>query len=307
MNSPPLKLQATILALALPTLMLRADDRRDFIVKGATIEKVATGYQFTEGPAADRDGDIWFTDIPNSTIIRFDTSKQKAVVEHEDTEGANGLMFDRKNRLVACAGGRREVVRYDHDGSQTILAKNFGKKRFNSPNDLVLDGKGGFYFTDPAYFNTDDRDIEVEGVYYVDREEQIIRVIDDMKRPNGLILSPDGRTLYVSDIGAKIIYAYHVNTDGTLADNRHFADADGGADGMTVDEKGNLYAACSSGIQIWDPKGNELPTITVPDRPANCAFGGPNHRTLYITARRSLYRIKLNVTGFERWKDQEHR
>ena len=280
-----------------------AEADKSLVPDGATVEQVATGYRFTEGPASDRAGNVYFTDIPNNRIIKFTPPTRKAEVFLEPSGRANGLMFDRRtNKLIACQGaaegGQRRLIRFEHDGGHTVLADQYEKTPFNSPNDLTLDAKGGVYFTDPRYGNRDDMAMDIEGVYYRDRHGFVVRVIDDLVRPNGIILSPEGDTLYVADQAGHMIYAYEVNTDGTLANKQEFAKPErGGADGMTVDDMGRLYAATAAGIEVWDRKGERVATIVVPEHPANCAFGEYARNVLYITARTSLYRIKLNAQG----------
>jgi len=278
---------------------------KSLVAEGAAVEKVATGYRFTEGPTADARGDVYFSDIPNNAILRFDVPEGKAEVAFRDTAGANGLMFDKDGKLVACSHGRRAVVKYDvESGEVDTLADQYDNKKFNSPNDLDIDAEGGIYFTDPRYGNRDDMELDVMGVYYHDEDGQIVRVAEDLVRPNGLILSLDGGTLYVSDADAKTIYAYAVNTDGTLRDRRVFAKVPDNhrraADGMTIDEKGNVYGACTDGIRIWGKGGKLLEVIKVPETPSNCTFAGPDGRWLYITARTSLYRVKMTVGGRQR-------
>lgn len=268
---------------------------------GAKVEKVATGYRFTEGPAADERGDVFFSDIPNNVIVRYDVFTGGTEIEHRNTGGANGLMFDKQGRLTACLYKKRALVRYDPDGGVTVLADRYRNKKLNSPNDLDMDEAGGVYFTDPRYGEQDDREMKVMGVYYRDKDGVIWRVADDLVRPNGLILSRDGEVLYISDADSKIIYAYKVNTDGALQDKRVFArlpdDHKRAADGMTLDEKGNVYGACVDGVRIWDKNGKLLQVIETPETPSNCTFAGPDGRWLYITARTSLYRIKMRVSG----------
>lgn len=269
---------------------------QDGVVPGdAKVEKVATGYGFTEGPAADAEGNVWFTDIPNERILKFDVATGKAEIMRSRTGRANGLAFDAKGRLHACEGGNRRVTRPEGDKA-VVLADAFEGKKLNSPNDLDLDEKGGVYFTDPRYGKRDDLEQTLEGVYYVNPDGKVLRVIDDLKRPNGVVLSPDGRTLYVADNAAGAIFAYDVKDDGTVGKGREFARAQG-PDGIAVDTQGNLYAAARDGIRVWDKAGKALGTIEVPETPSNCAFGGKDRRTLYVTARTSLYRIPLNVSG----------
>ncbi len=261
----------------------------------AKAEKVAGGYGFTEGPAADAEGNVWFTDIPNERILKFDVATGKAEIMRSRTGRANGLAFDAKGRLHACEGGNRRVTRPDGDKA-VVLADAFEGKKLNSPNDLDVDEKGGVYFTDPRYGKRDDLEQTLEGVYYVNPDGKVLRVIDDLKRPNGVVLSPDGRTLYVADNAAGAIFAYDVKDDGTVGKGREFARAQG-PDGITVDTRGNLYAAARDGIRVWDKAGKALATIEIPETPSNCAFGGKDRKTLYVTARTSLYRIPLNVSG----------
>ncbi len=295
-----------LMILTLTAALTFAQDARParpLVPEGAKVEQVATGYRFTEGPASDRAGNVYFTDIPNNRILRFDPATGKTEVHLDPAGRANGLMFDRRSdRLIACQGaaegGERRVIRFDPDGGQTVLADRYENTKFNSPNDLTIDKRGGIYFTDPRYGGRDDMEMTVEGVYYIDPDGTVIRVIDDLVRPNGIILSPEQETLYVADEAGHTIYAYEVNTDGTLARKRVFAKPErGGADGMTMDDAGRLYAATAAGIEVWDRKGERVATIAVPEHPANCAFGEYARDVLYITARTSLYRVKLNAKG----------
>jgi gluconolactonase len=186
--------------------------------------------------------------------------------------------------------------------SVSILATGypFGR-RLNSPNDLVIDSQGGVYFTDPRYGKRDDMEITTEGVYYVCPAGEVSRIIDHLQRPNGIILSPAGKTLYVADHAAKRIFAYQVISPGRLGEGRVFASLDpqhkGGPDGMTIDAQGRVYAAGQGAIWVWDSKGRLVEQIRVPEDPSNVTFGGPDNSTLYITARTSLYRVNVNAKG----------
>ncbi|MBL7038810.1 MAG: DUF1080 domain-containing protein [Pirellulaceae bacterium] len=270
------------------------------VPEGAEVKKLADGFRFTEGPAQGPDGKIYFSDIPNEHINIFDPESGEVTVFREESGKANGLIFAPSGALYACEGGARRLTR-QFDDEITVLAEDYEGKRLNSPNDLVMDGKGGIYFTDPRYGNRDDMEMEVEGVYFLPRRDKLARVIDDLVRPNGLILSLDNRTLYVADNGAKTIWAYDVQPDGTLAGGRKVAemdlDAPGGGDGMTIDQRGNIYCAGQGHIWIWDPQGKVLAKIATPEGPANCTFGGPDGKTLYITARQGFYCVQLNVAG----------
>ena len=265
---------------------------------GSKVEQVATGFKFTEGPATGPNGNLYFSDIPNSRIHQLDIASGKVSIHREETGRANGLMFGPNDVLIACEGGNRRVSLQSGDTLRP-LTEQFKGKKLNSPNDLDLDGKGGLYFTDPRYGkNRDDMEQDIEAVYYLPRKKsEPVRIVDNLVRPNGLILSTDNQTLYVIDNGANETWSYSVQPDGTVKDAKLFAEE--GGDGMTIDEWGNVYGAGGNGSHIWvrDPSGKLLTTIPVPERPSNCCFGGPEFKTLYITARKSVYRIKLNVAG----------
>ncbi len=287
-------MRTTIVLLLLCSLAHAGDSPR---AEDAKIEKVAGGFRFTEGPAADKDGNVFFSDIPNQCIHKLDVATGKVTVWNDDSGRSNGLMFDAKGRLLACEGGRRRLVRYE-DGKPKVLAERWNEKRFNSPNDLALDDKGGVYFTDPRYGKQTGREIDIEAVYYVSAEGKVTQVISDRKKPNGILLSKDMKTLYVAD---KQVWSYPVKAPGELGKGSKFAEMDtasrGGPDGMTLDEKGNVYAAGQGAIWIWDAEGKRLDKIDFPEAPANCAFGGKDRKTLYVTARTSLYRLRLEVRG----------
>jgi len=262
------------------------------------VERVATGFRFTEGPVAVGETAILFTDIPNEKIMRYHIATGEVTTERDHSGRSNGLMFDREGRLVMCEGGSRKLTRREADGTITTLAHRFGDKLLNSPNDLTLDDAGGIYFTDPRYGNRDDMQLDVEAVYYLPPGGGALKqVIRDRVRPNGIMLAPNGKTLYVVDNGAKTVWAYDVKGPGQLDNARLLAEMDSGGDGMTVDTDGRLYVTGRGRIWVFDPSGKLLRHIDVPESPANCTFGGPDRQWLYITARKSLYRIKLDARG----------
>jgi gluconolactonase len=258
-------------------------------------EKITGGFRFTEGPAADQEGNIYFTDIPNNRIHKWSLDGKLSTFM-ENSGGANGLMFDKDGNLVACAGGNGKVVSISPRGDLTVLADKFNGKPFNSPNDLWIDPNGGIYFTDPRYGSRENLPQDGEHVYYLSADrKKLVRVISDMVRPNGIIGTPDGKLLYVADHGADKTYVYTVNPDGTLTDKKLFAGQ--GSDGMTLDSKGNLYLTAQA-VTVYSPSGDLIKAIHVPEQPSNLCFGGKNKKNLFITARTSLYSMDMKNSGF---------
>ena len=264
------------------------------VAPDAPVKKIAGGFAFTEGPVGDKYGNIFFTDIPNNRIHKC-SSDNKLFTFMQNSGAANGLYLDKNGNLIACQGGKGQVVQIDMKGNVKILADKFNGKSFNSPNDLWLDPKGGIYFSDPRYGNRDNLPQDGEHVYYIAPDTaDVIRVIDDMVRPNGLIGTANGKKLYVTDHGGGETYSYKILPDGTLTDKAFFAPE--GSDGMTIDNKGNIYLTTDA-VKIYNSKGELVETIQVPERPANVTFGGIDKDILYITARTSLYAVKMQVKG----------
>jgi gluconolactonase len=214
----------------------------------------------------------------------------------ENSGGANGLFVDKKGNLVACEGDGRRLVSIDLiKGNVTVLADKYQDKQFNSPNDLWIDPNGGIYFTDPRYGRRDGMEQDGEHVYYLSPDRKnLIRVINDMVRPNGIIGTPDGKLLYVADHGGNKTYVYTINKDGTLSNKKLFAPE--GSDGMTIDNEGNVYLTTRV-VVVYNPDGQKIETIEVPEVPANVCFGGKDKQTLFITARTSLYALRIRVKG----------
>ena len=283
---------ATVLTALTMTTLLGQDS--NLIAVGATVERVATGFGFLEGPAADADGNLYFSDIVNERIHRW-SPETGVTVFRERTGQANGLRIDLDGTLLVCEMANRQVTAIDQEGRRTILADRYEGERFNSPNDLWVDPRGGIYFSDPRYGPTDDQEIKGNHVYYLSPDrETLLRVTDDLIQPNGIVGTPDGSRVYIADQGAGRLWAYRAQADGSLRDKRLFVSQ--GADGMTMDERGNLYLT-GQDITIFDPTGRQIGSIAIPEPPANLAFGGPDGTTLFITARRSLYRLEMLVTG----------
>jgi len=253
-------------------------------------------FQFTEGPASDGADNVFFTDIRANRIYIL-SAEEKLSVFREESGGANGLYFDKDGNLIVCEGDNGRITAISPEGKTIVLADMYNGRRFNKPNDLWADLKGGIYFTDPCYGHTQ-RTQDGEHVYYLlpDRSK-VIRVIDDFVRPNGIIGTPDGKTLYVADAGDGKIWKYTINADGTLSDKTFFAGCS--SDGMTLDALGNLYTTQES-VLIFNPEGKQIGEIKTPARPTNVTFGGKANRTLFITARTHLCSVKMNVRGIDR-------
>lgn len=267
------------------------------LVGHAEVRKLAGGFQFVEGPAWNpRENALYFSDIPAAQIIRYADGKAEPV--NRASGASNGLMFDKEGLLVRCEHAGRRISRgRPEDAGQTVVERYDGK-RMNSPNDLSIDALGGIYFTDPRYGRRDDLELDKEAVYYVAAGgEAVKRVVDDLVRPNGIALSPDGKWLYVVDNGADALYRYPVSGPGKLGAGSRIANVSG-PDGMAVDAEGRLYVTCVGGVWVLDATGKWLGMIATPEQPANCAFGGLDGGTLFITARTALYAIETRTRGW---------
>ncbi len=268
------------------------------------VERVATGYGFTEGPAWDpKTRSLLFTDIRNNQIIKL-SDGDKASVFQKPSGKANGLMFDKSGVLYACLGGSRQVVRINPDGKRTVLADKYQGKQLNSPNDLALDGSGGLYFTDPRYGSKDNMELDLMCVYYIARDGKLSRVINTFERPNGIVVSNDGKTLFVAEPNKREIHAFAITAPGRLGEGQLWFRADKkrdgqGPDGMCFDAEGKLYATFDDVLVLAagadEKKGAIVARIKVPEHPSNCIIGGKDGKQLFITARRSLYRAALEV------------
>jgi gluconolactonase len=271
---------------------LRAED---LIAPGGQVAKLADGFIFTEGPARDAEGNVYFSDV-RSNRIHIWTTGGKLKTFRENSGAANGLYFDKQGNLLVCEGGNRRVTRISPDGEKfEVLADSFDGKKLNSPNDLWPDPQGGIYFTDPRYGSEEGLEQDGFHVYYIPPGGgEIRRVIDNLKKPNGVKGTADGKLLYVADPGDKKTYLYDIQKDGSLANRRLIAEQ--GSDGMTLDERGNLYLT-GAGVSIYNAKGEKFLEIGVPERPANVTFGGKDNKTLFITARTGLYAVPMKVEG----------
>lgn len=267
------------------------------------IKKLHGDLKFTEGPAADADGNLFFSDIPADRIYKVDPAGALSVFL-EPSHHTNGLMLDAKGRILACEMDGRIVAISRETKQVTELAAGYGGKRFNAPNDLVVDATGGIYFTDPRFRAPMPLPQEKEAFYYLGTDGKVTRLGDDLAAPNGVILSPDEKTLYVIPSMQKQMMAYPVLAPGKLGDRKVFCELDqkdpsgnGGGDGLTVDVKGNLYITSGLGLQVFSAEGKKLGIIAFPEQPANATFGGKDGKTLYVTARTGLYACPMEIAG----------
>jgi gluconolactonase len=276
---------------------------------GAVVTLLKDGFQFTEGPALHPDGSVYFTDLPTETIQVWPVQGEVRVYR-EQSGRANGLAFDSMGRLIACEMNHGRLSVTDEAGNVQPLATMFQGKPFNQTNDLVIDAKGGVYFSDPYYGPEQSLPQDRMAVYYVKPGSDMVeRVVEKgPQKPNGVILAPDGKTLYVIDSEKPTVWCYKVEDSGLLTPagdgTGKFTDlklpegkTDGGGDGGAVDSAGNLYIATELGIQVLSPAGQVLGVIPVPQQPANCAFYGPERRKLFITARTGIYSVDLLIPG----------
>jgi gluconolactonase len=263
---------------------------------GAVIKKVQSGFTFTEGPASDADGNIYFVDIPAEKIYKWTWKDEKINLYRDKSAKANGMMFDAKGRLVICEMGNSRVVRDDLKGNITVLADSWNGKKLHMPNDLWIDSKGGIYFSDFIGGPGGEQTTEGLQVYYISPDgKTVTQATKDLVAPNGLIGTPDGKILYITDPGAKKTYSYKINPDGTLADKKLFCDQF--TDGFKLDEKGNLYFSSDNGVTIYSPSGQKIDEIKLPARCANLTFGGKDRKTLFMTDGDTVYTIEMAVRG----------
>lgn len=290
------------LILFLPALLsAQITDKASIVAKGAQLEKLGDGYTFTEGPAADADGNIYFTDQPNDQILRWSASTGDITTFSDKAGRANGLYFDEKGNLIAAADENNQLWSFDKAAKPTVLISDYEGKLLNGPNDMWITPEGGMFITDPLYkrnYWTRDPEMQQDGqhLYYLSPDRsQIRRVDENLQQPNGIIGTPDGKKLYVADIGAGKTYVYDIGKNGTLSNRKLFAPM--GSDGMTIDNKGNLYLT-GKGVTVFNKEGEQIAHIPIDeDWTANITFGGKDRKTLFITAMDSVYGLKMKVKG----------
>lgn len=271
------------------------------IAPGAKLVMIADSFKFTEGPTADKQGNIFFTDQPNDRIWKYGNDG-KLTLFMENTRRSNGMYFDRKGNLLSCADEQNQLISISKNKKITVLFDNYHDKKLNGPNDLWPDKKGGIYFTDPlyrrAYWKGDVTRVAGEKVYYLPAGSKDAVIVDEtIKKPNGIVGSADGKQLYIADIGDNKTYRYDVAADGSLTNRTLFTNM--GSDGITIDNQGNLYLT-GRGVTIFDKTGKKLGNIPVPAGwTANLCFGGKKNNRLFITASEFLYVLDMNVKGVQ--------
>ena len=256
------------------------------------VERVAAGYRFTEGPALDPQGALLFSDVPSNRILRY-VAGHPVSTFRENSGAANGNAFDDKGRLYTCEGGNRRVTRTGKDGKVEVLAERFEDKRFNAPNDITVRRDGHIYFTDPAFGNQEDsRELPFFGVYHITPRGELSVIARMDKRPNGIALAPSGRILYVAGSDERVVRAWDLDRSGEATNPRLLITGiEGVPDGIRVDSKGRIYVACNT-VSIYSPEGKLIHRIPLPETPSNLEVVENGVFLIYVTARRSVYRVR---------------
>ncbi|MDO7173094.1 SMP-30/gluconolactonase/LRE family protein [Mariniflexile sp. AS56] len=276
-------------------------NNKDIIAVGAELTLLADGFNFTEGPAVDKLGNIYFTDQPNDRIVKWNAMDNTVADYMKPSGRSNGLYFDNEGNLLAAADEKNELWRIDSEKKVTVLIKDFDSKKLNGPNDLWVDSSGGIYFTDPFYqrswWNHKAPEQKEKRVYYLAKNTHVPTIVaeDNFVQPNGIIGTPDGKTLYIADIGDKKTYSYIMGANGMLSNKKLFVEM--GSDGMTIDHLGNVYLT-GNGVTVFNSNGEQIAHIVVPESwTANVTFGGRDRKILFITAMDSVYTLEMAVHG----------
>jgi gluconolactonase len=274
-------------------------DDSGIIAPGAQLEKLAGDFVFTEGPASDAQGNVFFTDQPNDRILKWSVDGKLSTFL-QPCGRSNGMCFDAVGNLWACADEQNALWRISPAGQTTVIVKDYQGKLLNGPNDVWVRPDGGLYFTDPFYkrdyWTRGPMEQDCEGVYYLTPDHtKLTRVVSDLRKPNGIIGTPDGKTLYVADSRGEKTYAYAIQRDGTLSHRRLFCQMR--SDGMTLDSEGNVYLT-GKGVTVFDRAGKQIAQIPVQEAwTGNVCFGGKDGHTLFITASKGLYSLQMRVKG----------
>jgi gluconolactonase len=286
-----------IVAIAITGLLWA---QSSIIAPGAKLELLSGGFSFTEGSASDAAGNVYFTDQPNDRIHKWSVDGKLSTFQ-EGSGRANGMIFNRDGDLIVCADEKNELRLVDKSGKSTVLVKDYNGKLLNGPNDVWINpATGGVYFTDPLYRRdywkrSPNSEQDANGVYYLSPNyKTLTRIAEDMRMPNGIIGSPDGKLLYIADIGANKTYRYDIQQDGALTGKKLFCEM--GSDGMTIDNEGNVYLS-GMGVTVFSPEGKQLEKIQISGWVGNLCFGGADRQTLFIAASKNLYSMKMRVKG----------
>lgn len=269
------------------------------VTEGSKVKTLIEGMAFGEGPAKAVNGDLYFVDFKINEILHWNVRTQQSRLVTKNSFATNGMQFDKSGRLIGCQGGKRRICAFDSQTGEVleVLTDNFKGKRYNNPNDLWIDAKGGIYFTDPAY-SRKESDLELPGkfVFYIRPDKKVIKVASDFHTPNGIVGTLDGKHLYITDRFLGKVWKYSIQPDGTLTDKKLHCEV--GSDGMTLDERGNLYTTPKKKeIHIFSPSGSLIEKIKIPMAASNVCFAGKDGKTLFITSRNKLFSVQMNVTG----------
>jgi len=277
---------------------------KDIVADGAVLTKISNDFTFTEGPAVDSKGDVYFTDQPNNRIMKYSTNGE-LTTWMQPSGRSNGMYFDKDDRLWSCADEKNELWIIDRSQEVEVLLDSYKGGKLNGPNDLWIAPDGGVFFTDPFYkrpwWDRDTTQQDGQCVYYLSPDGgELKRIVEDLKQPNGIIGTSNGQLLYIADIGDNKTYQYRIEADGQLSGKTLFCEK--GSDGMTIDDQGNIYLTHRGGVFVYNKKGDPIRQIEV-DEPwtANVCFGGKDMKTLFVTAKTAFYSLRMNVKGVRNW------
>lgn len=288
-------------SLLLTSSCVQSPKDQRVVAEGAQPILLSNQFTFTEGPATDKQGNVYFTDQPNNQIIKWTQEDNSFSVFTDSSHRSNGMYFDREGKLISCADLNNQLISINQNGELSILAEGYNGLPLNGPNDLWIDNKGGIYITDPYYqrpwWNHQQMPQDAQCVYYLNPQgTQLTRVADQLQTPNGIIGTPDNTLLYVSDIADGKTYSYQIQADGSLSNRKLLFKK--GSDGMTLDQRGNIYITNADGVSVFNKEGQQIDQIPIPeDWTANVTFGGKERNKLFITASKSVYLVDMKVKG----------